>query len=160
MTGSQKALKVISVIVIILAVLCVLAGVALLIPNIAYVEADFPNVEGADRATVAAGAALMLVISAVLIVSGVIDLIVGILGLRCAKAPKRIGGFFALAVIGLIIAAINLAITLFSAQQLDFTTLSAPIAQLVVMLICVILANNVRNLRNRIYDQSFRQQQR
>lgn len=84
MTGSQKALKVISVIVIILAVLCVLAGVALLIPNIAYVEADFPNVEGADRATVAAGAALMLVFSGILIVSGVIDLIVGILGLRGA----------------------------------------------------------------------------
>lgn len=160
MTGSQKALKVISVIVIILAVLCVLAGVALLIPNIAYVEADFPNVEGADRATVAAGAALMLVISAVLIVSGVIDLIVGILGLRGAKDPKRICGFFALAVIGLIIAAINLAFTVFASEQLDFATLSAPIAQLVVMLICVILANNVRNLRNRIYDQGFRQQQR
>ena len=152
MTGSQKALKVISIIVIILAVLCVLAGVALLIPNIAYVEADFPNVEGADRATVAAGAAMMLVISG--------DLIVGVLGLRGAKDPKKIGGFFAIAVIGLIIAAINLAITLFSGQQLDFATLSAPIAQLVVMLVCVILANNVRNLRNRIYDQGFRQQQR
>lgn len=160
MTGSQKALKVISIIVIILAVLCVLAGAALLIPNLAYVSADFPNVEGADRATVAAGAALMLVISGVLIVSGVIDLIVGILGLRGAKDPKKIGGFFAIAVIGLIIATINLAITLFSGQQLDFSTLSAPIAQLVVMLICVILANNVRNLRNRIYDQGFRQQQR
>ena len=60
----------------------------------------------------------------------------------------------------LFIAAINLAITLFSGQQLDFSTLSAPIAQLVVMLVCVILANNVRNLRNRIYDQGFRQQQR
>ena len=64
----------------------------------------------------------------------------------------------ALKVISVIV--IILAITLFSAQQLDFATLSAPIAQLVVMLICVVLANNVRNLRNRIYDQGFRQQQR
>ena len=64
----------------------------------------------------------------------------------------------ALKVISIIV--IILAITLFSAQQFDFATLSAPIAQLVVMLICVILANNVRNLRNRIYDQGFRQQQR
>lgn len=160
MTGSQKALKVISIIVIVLAVLCILAGAALLIPNIAYVNADFPNVEGADRATVAVGAAIMLVISAALVVSGVIDLIVGILGLCGAKDPKRIGGFFAIAVIGLVIAAINLAITLFSGQQLDFSTLSAPIAQLVVMLVCVILANNIRHLRNRIYDQGFRQQQR
>ncbi len=142
------------------AALCVLAGAALLIPNLAYVNADFPNVEGADRATVAAGAALMLVISGVLIVSGIIDLIVGILGLRDAKGPKKIGGFFAIAVIGLIIAAINLAFTVFASEQLDFATLSAPIAQLVVMLVCVILANNVRNLRNRIYDQGFRQQQR
>lgn len=137
-----------------------LVGAALLIPNLAYVNADFPNVEGADRATVAAGAALMLVFSGILIVSGVIDLIVGILGLRGAKDPKRIGGFFTIAVIGLIIAAINLAFTVFASEQLDFATLSAPIAQLVVMLVCVILANNVRNLRNRIYDQGFRQQQR
>ena len=79
---------------------------------------------------------------------------------RKSGSCRPIGGFFAIAVIGLIIAAINLAITLFSGQQLDFSTLSAPIAQLVVMLVCVILANNVRNLRNRIYDQGFRQQQR
>lgn len=160
MTGAQKALKVISIIVIILAVLCIIAGALLLIPNLAYVEAGFPNVEGADQVTVAAGAAIVLLIAAFILVSGVIDLIVGILGLRGAKDPKKIGGFFAIAVIGLILAAINLAITLFSGQQLDFATLSAPIAQLVVMLICVILANNVRNLRNRIYDQGFRQQQR
>lgn len=159
MTGSQKALKVISIIVIILAVLCIIAGALLLIPNLAYVEAGFPNVEGTDQLTVAAGTAFVLLIGAFILVSGVIDLIVGILGLRGAKDPKKIGGFFAIAVIGLILAAINLAITLFSGQQLDFAALSAPIAQIVVMLICVILANNVRNLRNRIYDQGFRQQQ-
>lgn len=159
MTGSQKALKVISIIVIILAVLCIIAGALLLIPNLAYVQAGFPNVEGADQATVAAGAAIVLLIAAFILVSGIIDLIVGILGLRGAKDPKKIGGFFAIAVIGLILAAINLAITLFSGQQLDFATLSAPIAQLVVMLVCMILANNIRNLRNRIYDQGFRQQQ-
>ncbi len=159
MTGSQKALKVISIIVIILAVLCIIAGALLLIPNLAYVEAGFPNVEGADQLTVAAGTAFVLLIGTFILVSGVIDLIVGILGLRGAKDPKKIGGFFAIAVIGLILAAINLAITLFSGQQLDFAALSASIAQIVVMLICVILANNVRNLRNRIYDQGFRQQQ-
>lgn len=158
MSGSQKALKVISIIVIVLAIICIVGGVLLLLPNLAYVDADFPNVEGSDRALVAAGAAMMIALTVILILSGVIDLIVGILGLRGAKDPKRIGAFFVIAVIGLILAVVNLAITVATGQT-DPGSLSAPIAQMVVMLVCVILANNIRNLRNRIYDEGFRQHQ-
>lgn len=159
MTGSQKVIKVVSILVIIVAILSILLGLASCVGGFAGVAAS-SGVSESEQETLALGAGLLFFLGGGAIISGVIDLIVGILGLRGAKDPKRIGGFFAIAVIGLIIAAINLAITLFSAQQLDFATLSAPIAQLVVMLICVILANNVRNLRNRIYDQGFRQQQR
>ena len=101
---------------------------------------------------------MMIALTVILILSGVIDLIVGILGLRGAKDPKRIGTFFVIAVIGLILAVVNLTITVATGQT-DPGSLSAPIAQIVVMLVCVILANNIRNLRNRIYDEGFRQHQ-
>lgn len=159
MTGSQKVIKVVSILVIIVAILSILLGLASCVGGFAGVAAS-SGVSESEQETLALGAGVLFFLGGGAIISGVIDLIVGILGLRGAKDPKRIGGFFAIAVIGFIIAAINLAITLFSAQQLDFATLLAPIAQLVVMLVCVILANNVRNLRNRIYDQGFRQQQR
>lgn len=159
MTGSQKALKVISIIVIILSILTIAAGVLLLLPNIAYVNAGYPSMDGADQNQIAAGAAIVMALCVIVILAGVIDLIVGILGLRGAKDPKHIGAFFIVAVIGLILAIVNVALNLFAGQT-DMTTLAGSIVNLILMLICVILANNVRNLRNRIYDQGFRQQQR
>ena len=67
MTGSQKALKVISIIVIILSILTIAAGVLLLLPNIAYVNAGYPSMDGADQNQIAAGAAIVMALCGLLL---------------------------------------------------------------------------------------------
>ncbi|MEG1623869.1 MAG: hypothetical protein RR300_03300 [Raoultibacter sp.] len=49
-----------------------------------------------------------------LLVNGLVDLVVGIFGLRGAKNPKKIGVFFVLAIIGVVFAAFGLISTLMS----------------------------------------------
>ena len=81
------------------------------------------------------------------------------LGVRGANNPEKIMPFFVISIIAVVFAVFNL-IGCFTTGQMDATTIASAVVQLVLMVVCVVLANNVRNLRNRIYDQGFRQQQR
>lgn len=145
MTGSQKAIKVVSIIVIIVSILSILAGLASCVGGFAGVAAS----EGAsqsDQEMLALGAGLLFVLGGTAIVSGVIDLIVGLLGLRGAKNPDKIMPFFVIAIIGVVFAVLNLA-GCFTSGQLDGTSIVSAIVQLALMALCVYLANNVRKLR-------------
>lgn len=92
MTGSQKVIKVVSILVIIVAILSILLGLASCVGGFAGVAAS-SGVSESEQETLALGAGVLFFLGGGAIISGVIDLIVGILGLRGAKDPKRIGGF-------------------------------------------------------------------
>ena len=158
MTGSQKVIKVVSILVIIVAILSILLGLASCVGGFAGVAAS-SGVSESEQETLALGAGLLFFLGGGAIISGVIDLIVGMLGVRGANNPEKIMPFFVISIIAVVFAVFNL-IGCFTTGQMDATTIASAVVQLVLMVVCVVLANNVRNLRNRIYDQGFRQQQR
>ena len=153
MTGSQKVIKVVSILVIIVAILSILLGLASCVGGFAGVAAS-SGVSESEQETLA-----LVFLGGGAIISGVIDLIVGMLGVRGANNPEKIMPFFVISIIAVVFAVFNL-IGCFTTGQMDATTIASAVVQLVLMVVCVVLANNVRNLRSRIYDQGFRQQQR
>lgn len=158
MTGSQKVIKVVSILVIIVAILSILLGLASCVGGFAGVAAS-GGVSESEQETLALGAGVLFFLGGGAIISGVIDLIVGMLGVRGANNPEKIMPFFVISIIAVVFAVFNL-IGCFTTGQMDATTIASAVVQLVLMVVCVVLANNVRKLRNRIYDQGFRQQQR
>ncbi len=145
MTGSQKAIKIISIIVIVVAVISIVIGLVTCVGSAAVIGAG-SQASTADQETYALGAGLLLALAGGAVISGIIDLIVGILGLRGAKNPDKIMPFFVIAIIGAVFAVINVIGTLMSGQ-IDGTTLVSNIVQVALMVACVVLANNVRKLR-------------
>lgn len=145
MTGSQKAIKVISIIVIIISILSIVAGGVSCAGGMAGVAASNGAPAGQQK-LYALGAGALLVLGAGAVIGGAIDLIVGILGLRGAKNPDKIMSFFVISIIGVIFAALNL-IGCFTSGQIDGTSVASAIVQLILMVICVVLANNVRKMR-------------
>lgn len=145
MTGSQKAIKVLSIIVIVVAILSIVAGLVTCAGGAAGVMAG-ADASAAEQQQLALGAGVLFVLAGGALVSGVIDLIVGLLGLRGAKDPNKIMPFFVIAIIGAVFAVLNL-IGCFTSGQLDGTSIASAVVQLALMVVCVILANNVRKLR-------------
>lgn len=99
-SGSQKALKIISILLIAWAVLTILFGAFLAagsaVPGMSGESIDV----GGDSVDMAATA---LALGMGVIVGGVVDLIVALFGLRGAKNPRKAGVFFVLCVIGLML---------------------------------------------------------
>lgn len=145
MTGSQKAIKVISIIVIVVAIISILAGLVTCAGGAAGVMAG-ADASAAEQEQLALGAGMLFVLAGSALIGGIIDLVVGLLGLRGAKDPNKIMPFFVIAIIGAVFAVLNL-IGCFTAGQLDGTSIASAVVQLALMVGCVILANNVRKLR-------------
>ena len=145
MTGSQKAIKVLSIIVIVVAILSIVAGLVTCAGGAAGVMAG-ADASAVEQEQLALGAGVLFVLAGGALVSGIIDLIVGLLGLRGAKDPNKIMPFFVIAIIGAVFAVLNL-IGCFTSGQLDGTSIASAVVQLALMVVCVILANNVRKLR-------------
>ena len=139
MTGSQKVIKVISILVIIVAILSILLGLASCVGGFAGVAASSGASES-EQETLALGAGLLFFLGGGAIISGVIDLIVGMLGVRGANNPEKIMPFFVISIIAVVFGC-------FTTGQMDATTIASAVVQLVLMVVCVVLANNVRKLR-------------
>lgn len=139
MSGPQKALNVVAVLLIAYAVIVIVAGVALCF------GASVPGVAGqsieVDGSMIDA-AALSTVLGATLIVSGVMYLIIGLLGRRGAKNPRKIGAFFVLAVIGVILGVVSAVMGILQG--------SLPLSQfvgLLVIIVCAALAYTIKQQR-------------
>lgn len=139
MSGSQKALKVVSILMIVYAVLMILLGAFLCfgasIPGVAGQTID---VDGSllDAATVS------VVLGAGSIVSGIVYLIIGLFGKRGAKNPQKIGPFFALSVVGVVLS--------IASAVLGIVQGSFPLSQFVGLLfviLCAVLAFNIKKQR-------------
>lgn len=147
MSGSQKVIKIVSVITIILAILAILLGLASCgLGGLAVGGAATDPNSVSDE--VYGGMALLLGAGAFLVVGGIIDIIVGVLGLRGAKDPNKIMPFYVFAIIGLVFAILNLAMMLFGGA-FDATSMTSTVVQLVLMIILVACAHNVSKMRSR-----------
>lgn len=136
MSGSQKALKVVSIIVIIYAILMILLGAFLCF------GASLPGIAGqaidVDGSALDA-AAVSVILGVGSLVSGVVYLIIGLLGKRGAKNPQKIGPFFVLSVIGVIL---SIASAVLGIMQGSF-----PLSQfvgLLIVILCAVLAFNIK----------------
>ena len=109
MSASQKYIKIVSILNIIGGAFYVLIGIlGFLGKGLVGNEALIEQAGGDSSAPMAANVFLI-----VMIVIGLFSLVVGILGVRAANDPRKIGPVFTLAVVSLIISVVNLFVGIF-----------------------------------------------
>ena len=130
-TTSQKALKVISIIMIVFAALTLLLGIGGIVTGGAL------GILGAGIGD--AGSAAL--------VGGVAAVAGFVIGLRGANDPRKIGAFYALAIIGLAFAVLSALGTFFGGSA-DGGDIASALFGLVLPLVCVLLAYNIKKENN------------
>ena len=137
MSGSQKALKIISVVLLAYAVVLLLFGVLMAagsqVPGLSGSIVDWGDGTSVDAAVAAIGVGIGFA------VSGLVYLVIALLGLRGAKDPKKIGAFFALCIVGLALSLVGIGM---SAAQGGVQWQS--VAGLAIMAVCTFLAAKIR----------------
>lgn len=136
MSGSQKALKVISIILVVWAIVVILLG-AFMAAGSAVPGMSAQSIDMNGGTMDLASAALAFGVGTV--VGGVVNLIIGFLGLRGAKNPHKIGLFFALCVIGLVLGVVSVVM---SVMQGAFQWTS--LVSLAIIAVCTFLAAKIR----------------
>ena len=132
-TTSQKALKVISIIMIVFAALTLLLGIGGIVTGGALAFRETPALCGGVAA----------VAGFVILLGGAINLAIGIFGLRGANDPRKIGAFYVLAIIGLAFAVLSALGTFFGGSA-DGGAIASALFGLVLPLVCVLLAYNIK----------------
>ncbi|WP_139651924.1 hypothetical protein [Raoultibacter phocaeensis] len=139
MSGSQKALKVVSILLIVYAVIMIAAGAFLCF------GASIPGVAGQAidvGGTALDAASLSMVFGVSSIIGGVLYLIIGLLGMRGAKDPRKIGPFFVLSIIGVVLGVVS--------AVMGIVQGTFPLSQfigLLVVIVCAVLAYNIKKQR-------------
>lgn len=136
MSGSQKALKVISILMIVWAIFTILLG-AFLAAGSAVPGMSAESIDMGGSTTDMATAAVALGIG--IIVGGVINLIIALFGLRGARNPHKVGAFFVLCIIGLILGIVGLVMNI-----MQGTFQWASIVGMVLLIVCTLLASSVK----------------
>lgn len=136
MSGSQRALKTISILLIAWAIALIAFGAFLAFG--AQSGAVAGDAVGADGAVVDASA-MGMALGIGTIVGGVINLVIALLGLRGAKNPRKIGAFYALCIIGAVLGLIGLGMGI--AQG---TLPWSSVVSLAVIVVCFFLANSIK----------------
>lgn len=135
MSGSQKVLKVISIILIVLAAIALALGVFMVSGSLLPDLSGSLNVNG----DVSEIADVMLVLGVATVFSAVVNIVIAVLGLRGAKNPSKIGPFFVLSIIGTVWYAIGMIGSL-ARGMIDINTA----VNLVVVVVCLVLALNIK----------------
>ena len=144
-SGSQKALLVLSIINIIFAVFAILTGVAFMLGGSLFGAVDSSQATAAlsgTGVTQGEAGALVGIAGYIILFSGVIELVLGILGVRAANDNQKIMPVWILAIIQLILYAISL-ITAITGGSFGRNGLSAIISLILAALIMWI-ANNIK----------------
>ncbi|MBQ9022132.1 MAG: hypothetical protein IJ113_09025 [Eggerthellaceae bacterium] len=143
-TGSQTGLKVISILDIIGGIFLALTGFVLFAGG-AVIGAD-PSVAseatagtGMDSSTVVG---LATGIGLVLVVSAIITLVMGILGLRAAKDNQKVKPVWFLAIIALVVSVISFISNIIGGA--DTSTIGSSLGGLIMPALTFWLANNVK----------------
>lgn len=136
MSGSQRVLKIISILMIIWAIVQLLAGIFFIIgANLPDLQTQTISAEGTTMDMATASFAL----GVGLIAAFVINLIIGLLGVRGAKNPHKIGLYFVLCIIGLVLGLISLGMSL---AQGTFNWYS--LISLALIAVCTVLASKIK----------------
>lgn len=138
MSGSQKALKVISIIMIVMAVIGVGFGALMMGGS----QAD--SLTGSFEVN---GSAIdlrsgVLAVGFVIAISAVVNLIIGICGLIGASNPQKIGPFLVLSIVGVVWYGFN-----FISGLVLGSGGSGYVLNLILVVVCLVLALNIRKLR-------------
>ena len=141
MSASRKVLKVIGFLTIFAAVLQLIAGIVI-IAGSGLMEGQTIEVDG----QIYESATSLVIIGAFAIVLAVIDLIVGMLALRGAKDPAKVGPFKVVAIIGLVLCIAQMLMFALSGQIASFGI--GGWVQLIALILCVVLAFKVSGERN------------
>ena len=134
MSGSQKALKVVSLLLIIYGVVMTAFGI-FLVAGGSFLAGETIDVNGTAEAANVMAAAL----GGGTIVGGIVDLVIGLLGLRGAKNPRKVGPFFVLCIIGLVLGLVGLGMSL---AQGTFDLWS--LVSVVIVAVCLYLSAQVK----------------
>ena len=134
MSGSQRALKIICILLIAWAVILIAFG-AFLTFGSGFATGNIVDSQGA---TVDA-AAMSIALGIGTVVGGVVNLIIALLGLRGAKNPRKIGAFFVLCIIGVVLGLISLGMSI---AQGSFQWSS--IVSLALVIVCTVLASSIK----------------
>lgn len=139
-TTSQKALKVISIIMIVFAALTLLLGIGGIVTGGAL---GILGAGSGDDGSAALVGGVAAVAGFVILLGGAINLAIGIFGLRGANDPRKIGAFYVLAIIGLAFAVLSALGTFFGGSA-DGGDIASALFGLVLPLVCVLLAYNIK----------------
>ena len=112
MSGARKALKIMSILTIVMAIIQIITAGLIVFGSSFMVGMQEAELDGT---TVDVGVALMGV-GIMALVSSVVSLIVGNLGVRGANDPTKIGPYQNIAIIGLVLCILQAAMFLFTGQ--------------------------------------------
>lgn len=134
MSGSQRVLKIISILLIVWAVILIAFG-AFLTFGSGFATGYVVDSQGAsvDAAT------MSIALGVGTIIGGVVNLIIALLGLRGAKNPRKIGAFFVLCIIGVVLGLIGLGMGI---AQGTFQWSS--LISLALVIVCTVLAYSIK----------------
>lgn len=141
MSSSRKFLKIISLVTL-------LSGVSYIIAAVGFIAlgvlggADVIAVENLPVAMTAQTAGIVLAVLAG--GNAVINLMLGLLGLRGANVPSKIGPVRTLALLSLLMCALNLVFCLFQGFGADIAHTFGVVLGLVCSIVTFVLANNVK----------------
>ena len=143
-SGSQKALRVIVIVLIVFAVATLLASAAMLALSVFSLANGIDTTVDLNGQPVS-GIVFMISFAIVLVVSAVVDLVVGIFGLRGASNPQKIKPFFVLCIIGLVLDVASVGWSI--AQGTFASTGSSDLVELLIIGACTWLSYDI--MRNR-----------
>ncbi len=144
-SGSQKALLVLSIINIVFAVLAILAGVSFMLGGSllgAVSSSEAAAALSGTGITQGQAGALVGIAGYAILFSGVVELILGILGVRAANDNQKIMPVWVLAIIQVVLCAISL-VTTITGGSFGTNGVSSIVA-LIIAGIIMWLANNIK----------------
>ena len=136
MSGSQKALKIISILLLVWAILLIGFGAFLAFgAQSGAVSGETLSLDGSVVDASAVGMALGIGT----VIGGAVNLVIALLGLRGSKNPRKIGAFFVLCIIGVVLGLIGTGMNI---AQGTFQWNS--LVSLALVVVCTVLANNIK----------------
>ncbi|MDO4502843.1 MAG: hypothetical protein Q4D06_06630 [Coriobacteriia bacterium] len=141
-SGPQKTLKVISIVLIVLAAIGLLMGLVAIAGGAMIGAAGSVPGSTIDADQAMAAGVMTGAMGLVVIFANVVDLIIGILGLRGANDPSKIGPFYVMTIIGMVLTGLGVLSALFSGS--DLSTMASNVISLALIVWCFVLARNIK----------------
>ena len=142
-SGSQKVLLVLSILKIIVAVLAILFGAFTFYTMGSASMADLSSVAAESGADAEGVLAVGLMVGGLMLAGGLVDIILGILGIRAANDNQKIMPVWWLALIALVLGIIGIFMSL-AQGTITSSSLASDLGSVVFSLLMFWIANNIK----------------